>query len=94
MFIAKTDTYKYLGYKDGYHQFCNQKYPSTLTFAKEAKFIDKENDIVFFLKDDGAVEPSYSAVKNKDKDVLEASNKALFGSLSDADLYSITKSTD
>ena len=93
MFIAKTDTYKYLGYHDNFYQFCNKQYPDTLIFTKDAKLIDKENDIVFFLKEGGVIEPSYAAVKNKPKELVDKAQDALFAHIKDTDLYSISKNS-
>lgn len=77
MFIARTDKFKYLGYKDNYYQFKDEK-NNSLTLVPQAKLIDVENDIVFVLKENGTIEPSYASIRANSKEKIRKSFKTLF----------------
>ena len=79
MFIARTDKFEYLGYKNNYHQFKVKGIKnSSLTLVTEAKIIDVETDIVFMLKEDGKIEPSYATLRKHDKEEITDTFDKLF----------------
>lgn len=79
MFIARTDKFDYLGYKNNYHQFKVKGIKtSSLTLVTESKIIDIETDIVFMLKKDGIIEPSYATLRKHDKEEIIGSYDRLF----------------
>ena len=77
MFIARTDKFEYLGYKNNYHQFKVKGIKNdSLTLVTEAKIIDVETDIVFMLKKDNKIEPSYATLRKHDKEeIINTFNK-------------------
>lgn len=77
MFIARTNKFDYLGYKNNYHQFKVKGIKNdSLTLVTEAKIIDIETDIVFMLKKDGIIEPSYATLRKHDKEeIIETFDK-------------------
>lgn len=77
MFIARTDKFNYLGHKDNYYQFKDKKNDS-LTLVSKAKIIDINADVVFILKEDGSIEPSYASMRTHDKEEITESFNKLF----------------
>ena len=77
MFIARTDKFKYLGYKSIYHCFKDEQ-NNSLTLVPQAKLIDIESDVVFMLKEDGKVEASYASARNHTEEEIEKAYRALF----------------
>ncbi len=80
MFIARTDKFKYLGYKDNYYQFKDNKNDS-LTLVAQAKLIDVENNIVFILKENNTIEPSYASLRANSEEKIKESFNTLFAGI-------------
>ena len=79
MFIARTDKFDYKGYKNNYHQFKVKGIKNdSLILVREAKIIDIETDIVFILKTNGIIEPSYATLQKHDKEEIIGSYDRLF----------------
>lgn len=76
MKIAKSSTYRYLGFKDGYHHLENHEHGG-FEFVAECKFIDVSADAVFMLKADGTIEPSYSTQRKFGQDKIQELYQAL-----------------
>lgn len=77
MFIAKSNKINYVGFDGEYHKFKDNK-NNSLTLVPQAKFIDTEKDIVFILKENGDIEPSFASQRAHKKTEIEESFRINF----------------
>lgn len=62
MFLAKSNQLKYEGFYDGKHHFKGLLSDEHIAVS-EAKLVDLPSSMVFILKQDGLVEPTYGTVR-------------------------------
>lgn len=77
MFIARTDKFEYLGFDGEYYKF-KSKNEKSIQMVVQAKVVDEVSDIVFMLKEDGKIEPSYATVRKHSAEDINASYNKLF----------------
>lgn len=77
MFIARTDKFEYLGFDGEYYKF-KSKTEKSIQMVVQAKVVDADTDIVFMLKEDGTIDPSFATQRNHSAEEINESYKQLF----------------
>lgn len=62
MFLAKSNQLKYEGYYNGKHHFKGLLSDEHIAVS-EAKLVDLPSSMVFILKQDGLIEPTYGTIR-------------------------------